>query len=157
MTPSEYERGDLVRSIMTPIIQTIPPGTPLRDLIEQGSVEGCGDLPVTEPDGTFLGIITPLDLIRSILPIVGIQGTGAVRCITCHLKKEGPIARDVMSRGHITIGEDESIIDAMQLMERNRHGELIVVDAENRVVGRAEICRIIRHLQLVGEMSTTHE
>lgn len=149
MTPPE---SDLIRSIMTPIIRTIPPDTPIRYLIELASEEGCGDIPVTAPDGTFLGVITPLDVIGSIMPTVGILGSGSARCITCHLKREGATARDVMSRGHITIHEDDSITNAMQLMERNRHGDLIVVNAESKVVGRIEICRIIRHLRLVGEL-----
>ncbi|KUL00195.1 MAG: CBS domain containing protein [Methanomicrobiales archaeon 53_19] len=137
---------------MTPISQTILPDTPIRDLIELGSVEGCGDIPVTTPEGGFLGIITPLDLIGSILPTVGIRGSGSTRCITCHLKKEGATARDLMSREHITIHEDDSILNAMQLMQRNRHGDLIVVDPQNRVVGRIEICRIIQHLRISGEL-----
>jgi CBS-domain-containing membrane protein len=135
---------------MSPITRTIPQNTPIRDLIDLGSVEGCGDIPVTASDGTFLGIITPLDLIGSILPTVGIQGS--TRCITCHLKREGATAREVMSRGHITIHEDDTINNAMQLMVRNRHGDLFVIDSRNRVVGRIEICRIIQHLRLVGEL-----
>lgn len=137
---------------MTPIARTVLPDTPIRDLIEIGSVEGCGDIPVTTPEGTFLGVITPLDLIGSIMPSVGIRGSGAARCITCHLKKEGATARDLMSRGHITIQEDDFIMDAMQMMQRNRHGDLIVIDSQNKVVGRIEICRIIQHLRIVGEL-----
>ncbi len=137
---------------MTPIIRTISPDTPIRDLIEIGSVEGCEDIPVTTPEGTFLGIVTPLDLIGSIMPTVGIRGAGAARCITCHLKKEGATARDLMSRGHITIQEDDTIMNAMQMMQRNRHGDLIVVDSRNNVVGRIEICRIIQHLRIAGEL-----
>ncbi|MDO8841626.1 CBS domain-containing protein [Methanocalculus sp.] len=152
MAPPDDERGDPIRSIMTPIIRTIPPNTPIRDLIELASEEGGGDIPVTAPDGTFLGVVTPLDVIGSIMPTVGIFGSGSARCITCHLKREGATAREVMSRGHITIHQDDSINNAMQLMERNRHGDLIVVNAENKVVGRIEICRIIRHLRLVGEL-----
>lgn len=137
---------------MSPIKQTISPETPIRDLIEIGSVEGCGDIPVTTPQGTFLGIITPLDLIGSIMPSVGIRESGAARCITCHLKKEGATARDLMSREHITIHEDDSILNAMQMMQRNRHQDLMVVDARNKVVGKIEICRIIQHLRIAGEL-----
>ncbi len=152
MVPPVDDRSDRVRSILTPISRTILPDTPIRDLIELGSVEGCGDIPVTTPEGTFLGVITPLDLIGSILPTVGIRGSGSARCITCHLKKEGATARDLMSREHITIHEDDSILTAMQLMQRNRHSDLIVVDAGNRVIGRVEICRIIQHLRIAGEL-----
>ncbi len=137
---------------MTPIRRTVFPDTPIRDLIELGSVEGCGDIPITTPEGTFLGIITPLDLIGSIMPTVGIQGSGTTRCITCHLKKEGATARDMMSREHITIQDDDTIMNAMQMMQRNRHGDLIVVDSRNTVVGRIEICRIIQHLRIAGEL-----
>ncbi|GAA5261330.1 CBS domain-containing protein [Methanocalculus sp. MC3] len=152
MAPPVDDRSDKVRSIMTPISRTILPDTPIRDLIQIGSVEGCGDIPVTAPEGTFLGVITPLDLIGSILPTVGIRGSGSARCITCHLKKEGATARDLMSREHITIHEDDSILNAMQLMQRNRHDDLIVVDSQNRVAGRIEICRIIQHLRIAGEL-----
>lgn len=137
---------------MSPIKQTISQDTPIRDLIELGSIEGCGDIPVTTPEGTFLGIITPLDLIASIMPTVGVRGSGAARCITCHLKKEGATARDLMSREHITIHEDEPIMNAMQMMQRNRHQDLIVVDSRNNVVGKIEICRIIQHLRIAGEL-----
>ncbi|MCQ1539233.1 CBS domain-containing protein [Methanocalculus taiwanensis] len=152
MAQPDDDRSGRVRSIMTPIARTVLPDTPIRDLIEIGSVEGCGDIPVTTPEGTFLGVITPLDLIGSIMPSVGIRGSGAARCITCHLKKEGATARDLMSRGHITIQEDDFIMDAMQMMQRNRHGDLIVIDSQNKVVGRIEICRIIQHLRIVGEL-----
>ena len=137
---------------MTPIARMVLPDTPIRDLIEIGSVEGCGDIPVTTPEGAYLGIITPLDLIGSIMPTVGIRGSGSARCITCHLKKEGATARDLMSREHITIHEDEPIMNAMQMMQRNRHQDLIVVDSRNNVVGKIEICRIIQHLRIAGEL-----
>lgn len=154
MSPPDEPQGTPapVSSIMIRVIRTITPETPVRDLIILESEEGCGDLPVTTPEGIFLGVITPLDLIGSILPSIGVRSGGSHRCITCHLKKEGATAREIMSRGHITIHQDDSVINAMKQMERNRHGDLIVTDDEGRVTGRIGICHIIRHLRLVGEL-----
>ncbi len=79
-------------------------------LMERNNIDG---LPVIEEDGRIVGIITKKDIAA----------------------KEGNLVRDVMTGEVITVGEDVSVEEALDIMVAHRIARLPVVNSEGRLVG----------------------
>ncbi len=138
--------------VMYPIVDTIPPDTPLESIFTLFAEDRCDDLVVVDPQGRFLGVITALDLLAAVGPIVGVRSMKRSSCIECLVKTGISTAADVMKRGHITISRERTIGDAIRIMEKNRHPDLFVIDEGERVIGKIAVCDIIAHLRVVGHL-----
>jgi CBS domain-containing protein len=99
-------------------------------------------LPVADPQGRLLGLITHRDLLR------------------CHAVRgeffgRATLARDMMNTAVVTISAKTPLRDALRLMSRNKFGCLPVVDADNRLVGiltEADLVRLVA--EMVDEFDT---
>ncbi len=60
----------LVRDIMTPAVFSVAPGTPAPKVVEQLLALKVHRLYVVEKDGTLVGVITALDILRHLRPEV---------------------------------------------------------------------------------------
>jgi CBS domain-containing protein len=60
--------GTLVRDIMTPVVYSVAPGTPAPKVVEQMVELQVHRLYVVEEDGTLVGVISALDLLRHLRP-----------------------------------------------------------------------------------------
>jgi arabinose-5-phosphate isomerase len=94
--------------------------TPLRDVIYEMSRKGLGMTCVTDRDGTLVGLVTDGDLRRLMMRDEDISGR---------------TAREIMSRGPVTISGDLLAVAALQVMETRRITSVPVIDAANRPRG----------------------
>lgn len=94
--------------------------TPLRDVIYEMSRKGLGMTCVTDRDGTLVGLVTDGDLRRLMMRDEDISGR---------------TAREIMSRGPVTISGDLLAVAALQVMETRRITSVPVIDAANQPRG----------------------
>jgi arabinose-5-phosphate isomerase len=102
----------------------------LSQALVEMSRKRLGMTAVVDGGGRLLGLYTDGDLRRTLDDAsVDVRNT--------------PIA-DVMTRTPKTIGEDALAVEAAQLMEAHKINALLVIDADNRVVGALNIHDLLR-------------
>ena len=109
---------DLMRS--GDAVPAVPPGTPLTEALAEMSRKGLGFTAVAASDGQVLGVFTDGDLRRLI------ERGGDLRALAIDA---------VMHRSPRRIRDDRLAVDAAQLMEAHRITSVLVVDADDRLVG----------------------
>jgi CBS domain-containing protein len=135
-----------VREIMDPDPAVVNPDTPVEEVIRLlGEFELPG-LPVVEPDGRCVGIVTEADLViadeeRELhLPhyinlFGGIVFLEPLRRFEERLRKAfAATAADMMTREPTTVGPDTSAREAARVISESGHNRLPVVE-EGRLVG----------------------
>ncbi|OPX69136.1 MAG: CBS domain protein [Methanoregulaceae archaeon PtaB.Bin056] len=158
-TPDLKERGKgegvdkiTISDLMTGDFERILPDTPIAHCITHFSQKGCRDLVVVDQEDRFLGIVTPVDLITQLIPTIGVRSRKKSGCIECIIRGDASTAEDIMSRKHITVYEDTPVEEALRLLEKYHHPDLVVVDRGGVVIGVVEICTIIAHLKVSGRI-----
>ena len=119
-----------VVDLMTTEVIAVSKDTGLREAARLMFRNRVSGLPITEPDGTLVGIITEADFLR--LEVERQEGKTA----------QSDIVGDVMSRGVVTVRPDVEIYEAAKIMATQEVKRLPVVDAEDRLLGvisRADI------------------
>jgi len=142
----------IVRDIMSGDFDRIPPQMPIDRILHELSSRKCADLVVVDDDGTFLGVVSPFDLVDHVNPAMGVRSGKKAPCIECLMRGDALVAEDLMSRGHVTVTEETPVVEALRLLEKYRHPDLVVIDREGIAVGVLGICSIISHLRLVGHL-----
>ena len=112
-----------VKEIMTKSPACCTPETSLREVAAMFVDNDCGAVPVVDSVNTRrpVGIVTDRDI--------------ACRAVAKGLNALELTARDCMSSPSVTIREDASLDEAIQLMEDNRVRRLPVVDERGRCIG----------------------
>ena len=115
-----------VRDVIGPAVDAprIPDTATLSDAILEMSRGRMGITAVLDRDQRVIGIFTDGDLRRTLQKGVDLLAT--------------PIA-SVMTRGPRTIGPDKLAAEAVQIMEQYKVNQLLVVDAEQHLVGALNI------------------
>ncbi len=114
-------------------------------------------LPVTDEDGTFLGIITLDDFILIFLPdyldmvrnIDFIHNFGALERSSFSVEEMLFVAEDLMREGVRTLEEKDSVLLAGAVLHREDLARVPVV-SEGRLtgmIGRVEICKAIYDME----------
>jgi len=146
-----------VRDVMTTPVVTVEPATQLKDVARVLAEHRISGVPVVDPGGAVLGVVTEADF------LVKGQGTrGAVaRRRFAWLLGESPAARaqleklaatnagEAMTAPAITTGPDHGITDAARMMTERRVNRLPVVD-DGRLVGIITRADILNHMILHG-------
>lgn len=133
------------------------PHTPLREIAGLFFESGESVLPVTEEDGSFLGIITLDDFILIFLPdyidmvrnIDFIHNFGALEKTSFSVEEMLFVAEDLMREEVRTLEEKDSILMAGAILHREDLARVPVV-SEGRLtgmIGRTEICRAIYDME----------
>ena len=121
--------GSLGRRLLThvadvmrtgPAIPSVPETASFSEALLEMSRKGMGMTAITGKDGRITGIFTDGDLRRTL------EQPGDLRTLGI---------RDVMHANPRAIGADQLAAEAAQLMEQHRITQLLVVDAEKRLVG----------------------
>ena len=112
-----------IKEIMTPSPACCTPETSLREVAEMFVDHDCGAIPVVDSVDTRrpIGIVTDRDI--------------ACRAVAKGLNALELTARDCMSSPSVTVKEDASLDEAIQLMEDNKVRRLPVVDERGRCIG----------------------
>jgi arabinose-5-phosphate isomerase len=111
-----------VNQIMRPLAEMalISPGTPIVEAIQAMTSKRAGAAVVTHPDGTLAGIFTHGDFARH---FPGNPGIGTT-----------PVG-DFMSLRPVTIDGSKLAAEALQILERHRIDDLVVLDEGRRPIG----------------------
>ena len=112
-----------IKEIMTASPACCTPETSLREVAAMFVDHDCGAIPVVDNVDTRrpIGIVTDRDI--------------ACRAIAKGLNALELTARDCMSSPTVTVKEDASLDEAIQLMEDNKVRRLPVVDERGRCIG----------------------
>jgi homoserine O-acetyltransferase len=105
-----------VRDVMATAVPTLDAGTTLVEAARVMIERGVNHLPILDADGGLAGIVTSWDIAK------------AVACGSTDLA-------GVMTREVITVGPDETIVEASARMESHAISALPVVDDGNRLIG----------------------
>jgi CBS domain-containing protein len=131
-----------VRDVMSTRLVTVRPEEPLKGLARIFVRKRIGGLPVTDPEGRVIGIVSESDLqpTREGVPL------HTVRC-----------AADVMTRPVITLGEDDTVTQAARVLQRHRVKRAPVV-REGVLVGMITRSDLLRpYLRTDSEIRTDVE
>lgn len=99
---------------------TVPDTATVRDALFQLTAKRMGMTAIVDPQNRVSGIFTDGDL-RRVLERVGDF-------------RDLPITQ-VMTKGPRTIGPDQLAVEAVELMERHRINQMLVVGAEGELIG----------------------
>ena len=122
-----------VVDLMTTEVIAVSRDTGLREAARLMFRNRVSGLPVTEPDGTLIGIITEADFLR--LEVERQEGA----------RDQMATVGEVMSIGVVTIRPEMEIYEAAKIMTVQEVKRLPVVDDDNRLLGvisRADIVSI---------------
>jgi len=108
----------LVKEAMTKRVIIINPDNTIRDTAKMMSEQRVGCLVVVE-NGKLVGIITELDIIWKV--------------VAGDLDPKITLVRDIMTKKVVTIGSDQTLEDATDLMVENKIKKLPVVENEKLV------------------------
>jgi CBS domain-containing protein len=140
-----------VRDIMVRHVSTVPPQTPLAEVVGLLVRQGVKAVPVIDERQRVLGIITGGDLLtRADLEFrLSIQQGLEAEAIAQQLHRMevgGKIASDVMTPDPRTILADATLLTAIRAMADHRIKRLPVVDTQGCLVGllsRADVLRVV--------------
>ena len=105
-------------------------GASLRDLATQLVKNGFSGMPIADPDGRVLGVVTESDIIRTLI---------------AGKRLENLTAGEVMTGPPITVEVETPIEDVMKQLEENRIVRVPVMDHDKLVgiISRSDIIRAI--------------
>ncbi len=112
--------GTKVREAMTERPRCVTPDTSVTQVAEVMESEDIGAVPVLEGD-QLTGMVTDRDIV--------------IRAIAKGKNPGGMPVREIVSREVVTVGPDDDLSDALQLMASHQVRRLPVVDEDNRLVG----------------------
>ena len=146
----------LVRDIMRTEMVTIGPEATVHELVVQMRESDVSGMPVVDADGRLLGIVTEGDLViedadlRSPfkLQILGdVVSFGGKRKFEERLRKMvGNLVSEVMTKEVLTVGPDEPVTHAANIMVDKKVNRVPVVDDDDIMIGivaRADIIRML--------------
>ncbi len=105
---------------MSQNVKTVSPQTAIKDAATIMAIAEVGMLPVVEPSGHVVGILTDRDL--------------AIRCVARSISPERPV-QEVMSQVVHAVEVDSDIDVALTLMRDKKVGRVIVNDKKGNLVG----------------------
>ncbi len=128
-----------VKQAMHKGVEWREPSTPVTELAKVMQAEDIGAIPIGEND-RLIGMVTDRDI--------------ALRGFSEGSKPDKMTARDVMSDGIIYCQENESVEDAVRIMEQKQIRRLPVLNDKKRMVGMLSLGDISNavHQSISGEL-----
>jgi CBS domain-containing protein len=121
---------------MTRQVVTVAEAAPYKSIVELLAERQISAVPVTDPAGTVVGVVSEADLLKK---VEHESSDEPVRLLDLHRsaksKATGTTARAVMTSPAVTVGPEDSVVTAAQLMDRRNVKRLPVVDVAGRLVG----------------------
>jgi CBS domain-containing protein len=140
------------RDLMTADVITVPPETPVVAMARLLAERGISAVPVLDPNGAVLGIVTEADLIRRLAgeedkpaSWFGTLFADPASQADRYARTHGVNARDVMTEEVVTVGEGETAAHIAHMMEEKHiRRVLVVTDGKLRgIVSRADLLRAL--------------
>jgi CBS domain-containing protein len=132
---------------MTRDVITIGPEAPLKEAARRMIEAGVSGLPVTQGDGSLVGIVTEADFVATEADRRRKRPAGLLRFLfkEAEIPSQERLVGDVMSTDLITLGPEADHAEAARLMQTEGVKRVPVVDEEGRIVGlvsRSDILRV---------------
>jgi len=120
----------MARDIMHRPVVAATTGASLRDVATQLVKNGFSGMPIADPDGRVLGVVTEADIVRTLI---------------AGKRLENLTAGEVMTGPPITVEVEAPIEEVMKQLEENRIVRVPVTDHEKLVgiISRGDIIRAI--------------
>lgn len=137
-----------VKDVMTAPVFTIELGRPLKEAAEIMMQKNVSGLPVVDPAGKLVGILTEADFLSAMNIDAAPFVQNLLRSIICRYrvkKSMGSIVDDLMTRKPLTLKADDTLQRAVEIMDRNKVKRIVIVDEDNRVQGmvaRADLTKL---------------
>lgn len=139
----------LVRDVMNPEVARIDATATFGDAARRLRSVGWSELALTDPDGTFVGVLAIGDVLRALLPDLDeLDRQGASMDMAFHAFLEmgrdfvdQPVTRLVI-RNPIVVAPDDPLLRVATVMIARQIHRMFVVDDGKLVgtVGRADLC-----------------
>lgn len=120
----------LVENALTPLTYRIYPDTPVTEVVELMVEKGLSTLPVVGEKFEVLGIVSSADALKHLLAR-RMTGDGEAEAAG---SSRGLLARDVMSRSVMCVSENQSLMEAANIMVNRDVAQLPVV-REGELIG----------------------
>ena len=134
-----------VKDIMTADVVAARADASFQDLVAQLRRQRVSGFPVVDDDGKVVGVVSGSDLLAAATPGPAGDGSAVHHHRHHHQRSAAPTAADLMTRPAVTIGPDEPVRRATQLMSARKLRRLPVVDHDGRLVGilsRADVLSV---------------
>jgi CBS-domain-containing membrane protein len=135
--------GMPVTAVMSACPPTIRPDAPLADVLKSFSGMANHPLIVVRPDGIFVGIILPMDILDAAGSALGLIGDRMISGIDHFLKGTAETAGDLVTEQQLVVYDHTMIRDALLVMARTRSPVLVVLNKNERVAGCLRLSDII--------------
>lgn len=126
-----------VRDVMTRDVVTVTPSTPFKQVVRLFHGHRISAVPVVDPDGCLLGIVSETDLAlkEELEPLSRAPGLERARKRRERARAAGTSAAHCMSTPVATVEPTASVGAAARLLRRRGVSQLPVVDRDGRLVG----------------------
>jgi CBS domain-containing protein len=132
-----HARALRVKDVMTRDVVSVMLGSSLPAAAELMVKKRISGLPVVDAHGALVGIVTEADFLSAMnlsTPSLSDALETVVRKRRA-TKPMGTIVEDIMTKTPITIGEEDTLEDAVALMDRKKIKRLVVASGERGVAG----------------------
>jgi CBS domain-containing protein len=146
-----------VKDFMIRSVITVNESDSVEMLLKKMAKYKIGGLPVVDTENRLKGIVTDGDVLRYLTPaeenmylywayyVAGVPDIPEIPEESLASKKEDPV-KDFMKKKVATIGEEDSLKNAIELLAKHNFKEIPVVNKEKKVVGIISRGDIIRKL-----------
>jgi CBS domain-containing protein len=135
-----FTRSVKARDIMNEKAVKVSPEDRLEDVVLAMSEGGISGVPVVEPDGKVVGVISEKDIIRRMLG--GRSGSimtlmaGCLRAGGCLCTRVRDLpAREIMTSPAVTVRDDATLAEMADLLAGRQVNRLPVTDGDGRLLG----------------------
>jgi len=132
----------LVRDVMTPDPITVVPSVGVKAAMTKLAFAGVTSLPVVDDERRLCGILSEADLIRDIAD----DPRAHERPVTIRPVTPAHTVDDVCTRSPVSVGPQDDVTAAVDVMAARGFKSLPVVDHEHRVVGMISRSDVLRAL-----------
>ncbi|MEQ6916793.1 CBS domain-containing protein [Halomonas aquatica] len=135
--------------VMTPNVITVTPDSDVSEIASLLLEHGISAVPVVDPDGKVLGIVSEGDLMARIEDDSGQRKSWWLKLFSGggnpvdYVKTHGRKASEIMTGNPLTIGEDEPLHRIASLLEKRRIKRVPVV-RDGRLVGIVSRSNLLR-------------
>jgi CBS domain-containing protein len=141
--------------IMTPSVITVAPDTPVREIAKLLCARRISGVPVVDPEGAIVGIVSEGDLMKHVGAICERRRSWWLKLFADestlardYSKTHARVARDVMTPGVVKVTPTASVAEIANMLERHNIKRVPVVQ-DSRLIG------IVTRANLLQALGTT--
>ncbi len=151
------------KDVMTAAVETVTPDTEVTEIARRLIARNISAMPVVDGDGSVVGIVSEGDLMRRSENETERRPSWWIRAFADpeerardYVKTHGMCAKDIMSRGVISVTEDTSLAEIAETLER-RHIKRVTVLRDGKLVGIVSRSNLLQGLVAAGAKTDTSE